>query len=538
MVTPNYGAITCPSSGAGNSSSSVLKLFRSFASFAAQALALVGRHPTPILILPSLWFFIRYLPFWKDIDATVQLIAGAYDDNILHFPPVYSFLARVPFFVIDSVLKGHAPGIFERQHPSLAAVYGLVVLQHAGLWLALRYFLFSFPAQNTARGAITLLLASIASFYAFAYTCGSEAMTPITYFLVFGVGIRALLSRATWRSWVIYAAAVFLAVGSRHINAIVLIWLPGTAILLALWSELQRRFGRRGEVWRSRSFTAFTALICSCLGLGAEKAVSKVLCHQFGIVERSSVGRTMSGRIATWVDRLSTEQKQALLSAAQQFTKDPLVNLAIQFQIDIGSYDNGTGEALAAALQERGSQGEKLSAEKDQLILQSSLCFYRTFNAGLIKEIVSDFWRGFVPTNDQGIAISAPKATYFSLERIAETPSDWIGISELPIFVPVKANATLERATKDFMIRHWRWLPILGWTVLFIGLGSWRARRGLLPGTHLFIGLSILSVGLLIYAANCVFIYAMPRYALPLLVSVIAFGALVSAARGQVRSET
>jgi hypothetical protein len=566
MVAPNHGAITCPSSGARNSSNSVLKLFRSAASFAAQALALLGRHPTPILILPSLWFLIRYLPFWKDIDATVQLIAGAYDDNILHFPPVYSFLARVPFFVIDSVLKGNAPGIFERQHPSLAAVYGLVLIQHAGLWLALRYFLFSFPARDTARGAITLLLASIASFYAFAHTCGSEAMTPITYFLVFGVGIRALLSRATWRSWVIYAAAVFLAVGSRHINAIVLLWLPGTAILLALWSVLQRRFGvlalsevaqgpavsaqsllakseaspslgRRGEFLRSRSFTALTALICSFLGLGAEKGVSKLLCHQFGIVERSSVGRTMSGRIATWVDQLSTEQKQALLSAAQRFANDPLVKLAIQFQINIGSYDNGTGEALAAALQERGFQGEKLSAEKDRLILQSSLCFYRTFNAGLIKEIVGDFWHGFVPTNDQGIAISAPKATYFSLERIAEIPSDWIGISELPIFVPGKASATLQRATKDFMIRHWRWLPILAWTILFVGLGSWRARRGLLPGTHLFIGLSILSVGVLIYAANCVFIYAMPRYALPLLVTVIAFGTLVSAADGQVRSE-
>jgi hypothetical protein len=511
----------------------VLKLLSSFSSSAAKVLAFIGRHPTPILVLPSLWFLARYLPFWKDIDATVQLIAPAYDDNLLHFPPVYSFLARVPFFVIDSLLNGHAPGIFERQHPSLVAVYGLVVVQHIGLWIALRYFLFSFPARDTARGAITLLLASIASLYAFAHTGGSEAMTPITYFLVFGAGLRALLKRATWRSWVIYTTAVFLAVGSRHINAIVLIWLPGTAIFLALWSFLSPRLTRRSlrESKTTGRSLAITALICGLLGLGAEKVVSKALCHQFGIVERSSAGRTMSGRIATWVDRLSTDQKKALLNSVQRLTDDPLVSLAIQFQIDIGSYDKGTGEALATALQERGFQGEKLLAEKDQLILQSSLCFYRTFNAGLIKEIVGDFWHGFMPTNDQGIAISAPKATYFSLERIAETPSDWIGISELPIFVPDKANGTLEHATKDFMIRHWRWLPILAWTVLFIGIGTWRARRGLLPTTHLLAGLSILSVGVLIYAANCLFIYAMPRYALPLLVTVIAFGALVSASR-------
>jgi hypothetical protein len=119
-----------------------------------------------------------------------------------------------------------------------------------------------------------------------------------------------------------------------------------------------------------------------------------------------------------------------------------------------------------------------------------------------------------MPTNDQGIAISAPKATYFSLERIAETPSDWIGISELPIFAPDKAKGTLERATKDFMIRHWRWLPILVWTILFIGIGTWRTRRGLLPVSYLLIGLSLLGVGVAIFSANCLFIYAMPRYAL------------------------
>jgi hypothetical protein len=530
------------------------KVLPSLGSLVVKVLAFIGRHPTPILVLPSLWFLARYLPFWKDIDATVQLIASVYDDNLLHFPPVYSFLARVPFFVIDSLLNGHAPGIFERQHPSLVAVYGLVVVQHVSLWIALRYFIFSFPARDTARGAITLLLASIASLYAFAHTGGSEAMTPITYFLVFGAGLRALLKRATWRSWLIYTAAVFLAVGSRHINAIVLIWLPGTAIFLVLWSSLSPRLAGRlvrrsprssgivradssGEVGSLREpktsglSLALTALLCGLLGLGAEKVVSEALCHQFGIVERSSVGRTMSGRIATWVDRLSTDQKQALMNSVQRLTNDPLVSLAIQFQIEIGSYDKGTGEALATALQERGFQGEKLLAEKDQLILQSSLCFYRTFNSGLIKEIMSDFWHGFMPTNDQGIAISAPKATYFSLERIADTPSDWIGISELPIFVPDKAKGTLERATKDFMIRHWRWLPILAWTILFIGIGTWRARRGLLPTTHLLAGLSILIVGVLIYGANCLFIYAMPRYALPLLVTVIAFGALVTASR-------
>jgi hypothetical protein len=501
----------------------------------AKALALIGRHPAPILILPSLWFFVRYLPFWKDIDATVQLIAPVYDDNLLHFPPVYSFLARVPFLVIDSILSGHAPGIFERQHPSLVAVYGLIVLQHASLWIALRYFLFSFPARDIARGAITLLLASIASFYAFAHTCGSEAITPVAYFLVFGAGIRVLLGWATLSSWVIYTAALFLAAGSRHINLILMIWLPGTAVLLWLWSFLPLPGSLSAPSRRSTSFpaitaiTALTALLSTVAALGAEKIVLSMLCHQFGVVERSSLGSAMSGRIATWVDKLPPERKRTLLDTVQRLTSDPLIKLAIQFQIDIGSYDKGTGSALTDALRQRGFDGEKLLAQKDQLISQSSFCFYRTLDFGLIMEILGDFWHGFWPTNDQGIAIAAPKATFFSLERIDQNPGNWEGIKELPMFGPSTAKATLERATGDNMIRHWRWMPILAWTLFFIGFGAWRAVRGFLPGRYLFIGLTMLAIGTLVYAANCVCIYTLPRYALPLLVAVIAFGSLVSA---------
>jgi hypothetical protein len=330
-------------------------------------------------------------------------------------------------------------------------------------------------------------------------------------------------------SWVIYTAALFLAAGSRHINLILLIWLPGTVVLLWLWSFLPSRRSWGSETGRSLAVTALTAFLCTAAAFGADKIVLSTLCHQFGVIERSSLGSAMSGRIGTWVDKLSPERKRALLDSVQRLTNDPLVRLAIQFQIEIGSYDKGTGAALADALQARGFAGEKLLALKDQLISQSSFCFYRTLDFGLVKEIFSDFWHGFLPTNDQGIAIAAPKATFFSLERINQNPSDWEDIKESPIFIPSTAKATLERATTDNMIRHWRWLPILVWTLVFLGFGSWRAARGFLPGRYLFVGLTILGIGTLVYAANCVCIYTLPRYALPLLVAVIAFGCLVSA---------
>jgi hypothetical protein len=97
-------------------------------------LAWVGRHPLAILVLPSLWFFVFYLPFWKDIDVLDELVWGFTEMNILLAPPLYCVLGRIPFWIADTVLQGSSPSILSSQHPSLAAVYFLVLCQHVGLW--------------------------------------------------------------------------------------------------------------------------------------------------------------------------------------------------------------------------------------------------------------------------------------------------------------------------------------------------------------------------------------------------------------------
>ena len=149
------------------------------------ALDSIGRHPLLVLTLPSIWFFIFYLPFWKSSDVLCQLGAPFTSENILLVPPIYCVLGRIPFWLTDTLWRGSSPNIFASQHPSLAAVYALIVCQHGGLWLALRYFVMAVPASDTGRGAITILLASIASFYSFAHTAGAEATTAITWFALF-----------------------------------------------------------------------------------------------------------------------------------------------------------------------------------------------------------------------------------------------------------------------------------------------------------------------------------------------------------------
>src|SRR5260221_6373038 len=160
------------------------------------AIEWIGQHPLVIIVLPSIWLFIRYKPFWKDVDVVAQLITAPGSLNILHSPPIYCFLARLPFWLTDTLSHGAASPIFAEQHPSLLAVWVLIFFQHIGLWLSLRYLLFSVDWSDVSRGITAVLLSSVASFYTFAHTAGSEAITSVSWIIFFAAAIRSLLRRS------------------------------------------------------------------------------------------------------------------------------------------------------------------------------------------------------------------------------------------------------------------------------------------------------------------------------------------------------
>ena len=538
----------------------VQQTFHRLFSVFESVLRFIGNHPLTVLVLPSAWFMARYLPFWKDADVLVQLVWPISVDNVLVCPPIYCVLGRIPFWVTDTAIYGRAPGIFLSQHPSLVGVYALVICQHVGLWLALRYFLFSVPASAPGRGIAALLLASVASFYSFAHTAGAEAMYAITWFAVFGAGIRLLSRPGSGRAWAVYGLALFLSIGSRHISGLLLGWLPVTAVVLIGLNWLQPSAtpirargsraaglksdystkeagswrlthapykGSRGRVPENSLFkVAIIALVISASALTFERLAVAGLCQHFGITARNILGRTLSDRISKFVDSLGPEEKAKLISRVSALTSDPDVRIAIESQVRIGTFYMGTADAIARALADRGLSGQELQVEQDRIILQATTCFYRTLDPRFLTIILKDIWRGFYPTNDQGIALTGPKSVFASVELIEKTPVPWAGLRELPIFQRSVAQATMHKADHDNVIRHWRWIPLLGWCFLFGGIGTMRWLMGKCS-TGLFVtGLTIFGIGLLAYAATCIFNYSMPRYALPLLISMFACGTI------------
>jgi hypothetical protein len=493
-----------------------------------RALEFIGRHPLAILILPSIWFLLLYLPFWKSTDVMVQLGGGFSSDNILLVPPIYCILGRIPFWFTDTLLSGSSPNIFAHQHPSLPAIYCLVVLQHAGLWFGLRYFVFGVPASEAGHGVITLLVASIASFYSFAHTAGAEATTAITWFTLFGVGLRILSGTITWKSWLLYSLALLLCIGSRHVSSLLLGWFPVTAIVL-MAVHLFRRARLRSLLPLAK--IAGIATLLSMFVLGIEQAIVWAMCANFKVVQRQMVGRTLCERIGSFLDSLSPAEKERLKERVNRPGDDPDLKLAIDSLFRVGTYYQGTNEVIAQFSSNRQLHGDRLAASVDTTVLKAASRFYQTLDPRLVAIIGKDVVRGFYPTNDQGIALTGPKATFYSVEDIAKDPEAWTGISSLVIFNPAVAGTTLNRALHDDYIRHWRFMPIAVWCLSFLTIGAWRMLRGTLPVDLAVVAMSIFGIGLAVYVATCVCNITQPRYVLPFWVGTVASGCVVMAGR-------
>lgn len=514
-----------------------MKMLNQLREILLRALGFVGRHPLPFLILPSVWFFSLYPPFWKGSDVLCELGAPFFADNVLLVPPIYCVLGRLPFWATDILLAGSAPDIFSSQHPSLWAVYALVACQHIGLWLAIWYFIGAFPTSDIARGVVVLLLASIASFYSFAHTAGAEATTTITWFALFGVGLRILRGHGNWKNWLIYLFLLYICIGSRHVSGLILGWLPATSLTLAAY----KFFGSRDKDFPSSFFftkIASIAFVLSVMSLGLEKATVSAMCHRFGLVQRRMEGRTLCERIGSFLDPLSIEEKEQVAQRAAEHTKDREVMLAIDSLITVGTYYAGSNAAIAQIVQRKGLSGDKLEAEVDRITLEAAICFYETLDSRLIRKIFDDVVRGFYPLNDQGIAMTGPKATYASLASIAQHPQDWANISSLLIFKPSVADATLEGAYHDNYIRHWRFIPLGVWCLLFAAIGTWRTVKGKLSFELVIIALSTFGIGFAVYIATCACNVSQPRYVLPLWVGIVASGCILLAGRSLAALDT
>jgi hypothetical protein len=493
-------------------------------------LTLFSRYPGIILAVPSAYLLVTFPPLWKDVDAICQLILKAGSVNILHFPPVYCFLGRIPF-VAAAILTGQpVHGIFAEQTPSLLGIYLLVIGQHVALVASLTYAVVAICGTNRiSRVACAILFASMSGLYAEAHCCGSESIGVAATLAVFAAGI-AMIRQPGISSWIVYGVALFVAIGSRHLNLLLAAWLPATFMLL----KLTERFRMSERI--ASLYSIGIAIGIGLVAIEANSLLARVLIASVGDQYRSTLGETLSDRIDSFLRRLPADERLKVSETLSSNEKDPLVRQAIQYQATVGRFYSGTEAALTRAIANTGMPGSRVPAETDRAILAATLSYLRSCHPVLIKVIQDDFFRGLF-ANNRIIALAPFDSHVSGANDRVKRPDAWANLAGYRYINLQDANENLKHARKDHYIGLWAHLPIAGWITfeVCVSLIAVYFVRQVFP--LVVVMWTVIATGLTMFLANMVCVYYMDRYALILLISSAIAAAVALAALAEIGIE-
>jgi hypothetical protein len=485
--------------------------------------AFLGKWPSIIASLPSIYLLIAYPPLWKDVDAVSQLLRPASELNILHFPPIYCFLGRIPFVLTAWIDEGgHKPlhSLLDEQLPPLAGFYLLVIIQHLLLIAALTYVVTVITQNRTQRCLFAGLLASASALYTHAQCCGSEALSVPSTIAVLTAGLSiARGSRQT--SWIIYGIALFLAIGSRQINLLLAFWLPLTLACLSLATRIRWcNLSTKTKYWRG----AMIAVAVGVAAIGLNRGITQLLIASVHDDYRSTLGRTLSDRIATFLDKLPAKERLQLAEDLAAGTIDPEVKIAILAQATAGSFYQGSSLTLANQLSLLAPPGTNIAAERDRVVLTACMRYLLTMHPLLMNIIWQDFVKASFSIDNARIALSPFYANAYPALDKTRSSGIWdtkMGLEALPSIGAAQATLVLNRARHDRYILLWRNVPLGAFMILGIFFAGQTCVLNKQIPTTVLVGLSALATGIAIVAANCVCVYYMPRYTLPLLTTIL-----------------
>jgi hypothetical protein len=509
---------------------------------ALKAVSAVGRHPALFLSLPSLYLLLVYPPIWKDVDALGQLIWQAGWSNILHYPPLYCFTGRIPFWLGDfilALLSGQplpALNLLGEQHPNWLGIQLLIIAQHAGLVTALTLLVRTATRSALGRGAITICFIAASSLYAQQQCAGSEApsVSAIILLTVAGLWVYRLETpsppgtpgakdgrRSSSRlRWIVFAIALLAAFGTRHINYLFVLWLPLVIAGNLLWSLRQRRRILARDVAKLG-----IAIACGGFALLTDTLIVRVMIAQAGEQYRTDLGFVLTDRVTAFLYKLSDSERAALVEKLVAAERDPIVQVAIRAESKLGSSHEELADTIQAALRQEGIPQNAIQARSDVSVFDGALAYLRTLHPKLIDLILSDFLHGYVREDNSKLSLNRFLANRTAARMRHEDPQPWQPLDQLHSIGDQKtASALVNRASTDPYLMLWGPMPIVVMVLANLGLTILLVRRG--QGDIAWLAQALLITSALLYFANCICDYFNDRYTLPLLVCVVAAFAL------------
>jgi hypothetical protein len=487
---------------------------------ASRILHWIGRHPSICLSLPSIYLLLFYPILWKDIDALGQLIWPAGTTNILHYPPIYCFSARIPFWVgglVQAAFSGRQLpplDILSEQRPSLIGLHILILAQHLALVFALSIFVKTTAQTESGRGVVTLCLLSTSCLYAQQQCAGSESLSVSAIILMAAFGLRAF-EKHDAAAWIAFTLATFVVVGTRHVNIIFAIWLPGTLAGLLIWRALRQRPFDPALLVRLTIciLSAFVVLLANAF-------LAKTMIQSLGQEYHSTLGLTLSDRIEVFTDKLSISEKQALVAKLLAAERDPIVRLAITTQAENGSLHRGSATIIKDAVAKEGHPPLSVEAATDRAILKEALGYLTSFHPKLIRIILADFGHGYLRVDNGKLSLNRFLSNQTAARMRQANPQQWAPLDNLGSLDYSKAHSEVHKASRDLYLTFGGPIPIIVLVIANIFVGTVLAGRG--HSETALLALSLLVTSSILYFVNCICVYYNDRYTLPLFVCNIA----------------
>ncbi|MBV9489467.1 MAG: hypothetical protein JO069_07055 [Verrucomicrobia bacterium] len=477
-----------------------------------------------VLAAPSIYFFCRFPPLWRDSDGFFQLGSGINEITLIHWPPLYCLSARV-FLLAGALVEGALQGALGHFHWSFgkptftnSGLYALLAAQHLALVVSLLVTVATLTGKFWVRLLLALGFALNPSLYAFAHCVGTEAFSNPLTLLTFAASVK-VFRRPSPSGYLGYALALGGAVLSRPINAVLAGLLPAALGLAAAvrWARNRRAAGGG----RSSTGLFRQTVICAIVGaatIAATGGLIRALCWVKHLPYRSRVGYTFMWRL-NYLAGLAPAERAELIRRMDDKLQDPITAAALSaaaraldqkpyWDTDLLYY------GISDALYRNGLTGQRtLHLETDQRLNRLARAFLLPPDQALRKAIVHDFIAGF----------------QFTPANVSAEPfrgTDWLQARlELPSFAPIRSLQTFrntgggsyeEQGRATAYLQLWAWGPLWAFGLVDLLLGIYLCRRvqGAEPNPG-FLVIASVGTGVVLYFLNCCLTFLAARFLLP-----------------------
>ena len=486
-----------------------------------------------ILLAPSIWMLSAIPPLWRDVDAYLQVTGAPGSETILHYGPLYCFMARIPLyfgFAIDC-LKASAPlpnaSFFARPVLSDSGVLALVVLQHLGLGLATFHFIATTTRSFWIRLTLIVVWAANPLFYTFAHCIGTETLSMILMLLIGATGLRIVRNcrKISKKEWFLFCILLWLSILTRHINAALAGLLPLTMFLLASYRVIRMRFACRKLIRRwhwllaaqnleKATFAVIAGILCILLANGALRAI----CYAAQTPYHSALGFTFLFRLK-FLAGLTAQERNQLLKKVSRNSDSPDVKNVISLlqrelpagasSLDVGAFRKQLETSLS--LSQMAVSGDTV----DAALTHTAWAFLYPPQRVFLRAVAADFNRSqeitipdvvrflFVTTTFY-FSHSASMPQFASLITFRDKNAD-------EIFAIFKRRPYFHHPKNfNFRILLFFWLVSVA---VFIRVAKIRKQAAAAAASY---AAALTLTGLLIMLVNCFLTVFQPRFTLPM----------------------